>query len=107
MEWSRINNTKVIYAGSSSKHHNPADSPYAMNKFLGEEVCKLYKRSFNSNVEIARFYNVYGPGENIDDKFGNVIGIWKSKIDKGESLPIVGTENKKEILFIYMILSTH
>jgi len=55
------NNVKVIYAGSSSKHHDPSDSPYAMTKFLGEEICKLYKKSFNVNVEIARFYNVYGP----------------------------------------------
>ena len=46
MEWSRINNTKIIYAGSSSKHHNPSDSPYAMYKYLGEEVCKLYRKSF-------------------------------------------------------------
>ena len=38
MEWSRTNNTKIIYAGSSSKHHNPSDSPYAMYKYLGEEV---------------------------------------------------------------------
>ena len=34
---------KVVYAGSSSKHHNPATSPYAMYKFLGEGICKLYK----------------------------------------------------------------
>ena len=51
----------MIYAGSSSKHHDPSDSPYAMTKYLGEEICKLYKKSFNVNVEIARFYNVYGP----------------------------------------------
>jgi len=38
---------KVVYAGSSSKHHNPATSPYAMYKYLGEGVCKLYKESFN------------------------------------------------------------
>ena len=102
MEWSRINNTKVIYAGSSSKHHNPADSPYAMNKFLGEEVCKLYKRSFNSNVEIARFYNVYGPGENVDEKFGNVIGIWSAKIKKNEPIPIVGDgEQKRDFIHVY------
>ena len=43
MEWSRINDTKVVYAGSSSRHHKPSESPYAMYKFLGEEVCKLYK----------------------------------------------------------------
>ena len=49
-------------------------------KYLGEQVCKLYKKSFNVNVQIARFYNVYGPGESIDEKFGNVIGIWRAKV---------------------------
>ncbi len=95
MEWALINNVKVIYAGSSSKHHDPSDSPYAMTKFLGEEICKLYKKSFNVNVEIARFYNVYGPLEPLDEKFGNVIGIWQVKIKKNLPLPIVGDGYQK------------
>jgi UDP-glucose 4-epimerase len=95
MEWAKINNVKVIYAGSCSKHHDPSDSPYAMTKFLGEEICKLYKKSFNVNVEIARFYNVYGPDEPVDEKFGNVIGIWRAKINKNSPLPIVGDGNQK------------
>ena len=61
-----------------------------MTKFLGEEICKLYRKTYNVNVEIARFYNVYGPHATLDEKFGNVIGIWTSKAMKGESLPIVG-----------------
>jgi UDP-glucose 4-epimerase len=101
MEWAKTNNTKVIYAGSSSKHHNPSDSPYAMYKFLGEEICKLYKKSFNVNVEISRFYNVYGPGENIDEKFGNVIGIWSAKIKKNQAIPIVGDgEQKRDFIHV-------
>ena len=75
MEWAKKNNVKVVYAGSSSKHFDPSDSPYAMYKFLGEEVCKLYKKTYDVKVEIARFYNVYGPREVIHEKFGNVIGI--------------------------------
>ncbi len=105
MEWAKKNNIKVVYAGSSSKHHTPSDSPYAMYKFLGEEVCKLYKKSFNVNVEIARFYNVYGPGENIDEKYGNVIGIWTAKIAKGEPLPIVGDgKQKRDFIHVYDIV---
>jgi UDP-glucose 4-epimerase len=101
MEWAKQNNIKVVYAGSSSKHHNPSDSPYAMYKFLGEEVCKLYKNSFNVNVEISRFYNVYGPGENIDEKFGNVIGIWSAKIKKKQPVPIVGDgEQKRDFIHV-------
>lgn len=101
MDWAKINNTKVIYAGSSSKHHDPSDSPYAMYKFLGEQVCMLYKKSYNINVEICRFYNVYGPGENIDEKFGNVIGIWSAKIKKNQPLPIVG-DGKQRRDFIHV-----
>jgi len=95
LEWVRYNHIKLVYAGSSSKHHNPSDSPYATTKYLGEELCKLYRKSYNVDVEIARFYNVYGPGENIDEKFGNVIGIWSYKILKGESLPIIGDGSQK------------
>jgi len=105
MEWAKNNNIKVIYAGSSSKHHNPSDSPYAMYKLLGEEVCKLYRKSFRVNVEIARFYNVYGPGENVDEKYGNVIGIWRAKIAKGEPLPIVGDgKQKRDFIHVFDIV---
>ena len=95
MEWAKKNNVKVIYAGSSSKHHDPSDSPYAMYKFLGEEVCKLYKQSFSVDAEIARFYNVYGPNETLDEVHGNVIGIWQTKIKKGLPVPIVGDGNQR------------
>lgn len=102
MKWAKKNKVKVLYAGSSSKHHDPSDSPYAMYKFLGEEVCKLYKKSFKVNVEISRFYNVYGPGENIDEKFGNVIGIWSAKIQKKEPIPIVGDgEQKRDFIHVF------
>ena len=73
---------------SSSKHHDPSIL-YAMYKFLKRKSVN-YMKSFNVNVEIARFYNVYGPNENLDEVNGNVIGIWRSKIKKGEPLPIVG-----------------
>ena len=76
-----------------------------MYKFLGEEVCKLYKDSYNVNVEIARFYNVYGPGENVDERYGNVIGIWRSMIIKGEPLPIVGDgEQRRDFIHVYDIV---
>jgi UDP-glucose 4-epimerase len=85
----------VIYAGSSSKHHDPSDSPYAMTKFLGEEICKLYKKSFNVNVEIARFYNVYGPGEIVDGDWAAVIGKWRQQVRDGEPITIVGNGEQK------------
>ena len=95
MEWALHNDVEVVYAGSSSKHHDPSDSPYAMFKYLGEEVCKLYKKTYHVGVQIARFYNVYGPNESLDIIEGNVIGIWRGLIEKYEGeksriLKIVG-----------------
>jgi len=95
LEWAKNNCEKLIYAGSSSRHHDHYSSPYATTKYLGEELCKLYKNSYNLDIEIARFYNVYGPNEPVDEKFGNVIGIWRHKLKMGESLPIVGDGNQR------------
>tara|TARA_B100000945_G_scaffold282873_1_gene251581 strand:- start:947 stop:1807 length:861 start_codon:yes stop_codon:yes gene_type:complete len=101
LEWAKKQNVKVIYAGSSSKHHDPSDSPYAMTKFIGEEVCKLYKKTYNVNVEISRFYNVYGPYATLDEKFGNVIGIWLSQAMRGKSLTIVGDgEQRRDFIHV-------
>ena len=106
MEWAKQNKVKVIYAGSSSKHHDPSDSPYAMTKFLGEEVCKLYKKSYDVDVEISRFYNVYGPYEPLDEKFGNVMGIWRCKAKEGKPLPIVGNgEQRRDFTHVDDIVS--
>lgn len=90
LEFARKSGAKVIYAGSSSKWHNPYQSPYAAYKYLGEEVCKLYKITYGMDVEIARFYNVYGPKEIVDGDMAALIGIWRDQISKGKSLTIVG-----------------
>ena len=95
MEWARHNNVKVVYAGSSSKHHDPTISPYAMYKYLGEEVCKLYKKTFEVDVEICRFYNVYGPKEIVDGDWAAVIGIWRNQVNNSKKITIVGDGNQR------------
>ena len=95
LDWAIKNSTKVIYSGSSSRHHNPHNSPYALYKFLGEEICEMYKKNFNLDVEIARFYNVYGPYEILNGTWAAVIGLWRKQIKEGKKLTIVGDGNQK------------
>lgn len=90
LELARESKSKVIYAGSSSKHHNPYQSPYATYKYLGEEVCKMYKISYLMNIEIARFYNVYGPNEIVEGDWAPVTGIWRNQINNNLPITIVG-----------------
>lgn len=89
-EFARLSNAKIVYSGSSSKWHNPYQSPYAACKHLGEEVCKMYKITYGMDIEIVRFYNVYGPGEIIDGDWAAVIGKWRRQIRDGEPITIVG-----------------
>lgn len=89
-EWAKHNDVKIVYAGSSSKHHDPTISPYAMYKYLGEEVFKLYKKTYDVDVEICRFYNVYGPGEVVEGDWAAVVGIFRRQVRDGLPITIVG-----------------
>lgn len=89
-EWAILNDIKVIYAGSSSKWHDPHQSPYACFKYMGEEIVKMYKKVYNLNAEITRFYNVYGPNEIIYGDWAAVIGIWRKQIMNNEPITIIG-----------------
>lgn len=89
-EWARLNNVKVIYAGSSSRWHNPYQSPYACFKHMGEEVIRMYKKTYGLKAEIVRFYNVYGPTEIVDGDWAAVIGLWRRQVRDKEPITIVG-----------------
>ena len=90
VEYALRNKSKLIYSGSSSRHHNPLLSPYAMSKHMGEEWIKMYKNVYGLNAEIVRFYNVYGEGELVDSHMAAVIGLWRAAVKNGEPIKIHG-----------------
>jgi UDP-glucose 4-epimerase len=89
-EWAKINKVKVVYAGSSSKWCDSTLSPYATYKKIGEDILKMYKKVYNCDFEITRFYNVYGPNELVDGQWSALIGIWRKQVQSGLPLTIVG-----------------
>ena len=100
-DFARQTKTKVIYSGSSSRWHNPHISPYACYKHVGEEICKMYRTSFNTDIEIVRFYNVYGPHEIVDGDWAAVIGVWRRQVRDGQPLTIVGDgEQRREFTHV-------
>ena len=90
LEHARKYNIPVIYAGSSSKHHNLYGSPYAWSKYGGEELCKLYSEVYDLNTTICRFYNVYGPHHIITGDYATVIGIFEKQMKDNDSLTVTG-----------------
>lgn len=101
VEYAYHNKSKLIYAGSSSRHHNPMLSPYALTKHMGEEWIKMFKEVYGLNAEIARFYNVYGPGELVGSDMAAVIGIWRHAISNGEPILIHGDgEQRRDFTYV-------
>jgi len=95
LEYARKNNTPVIYAGSSSKHHGLYGSPYAWSKYGGEELCKLYSEVYGLNTTICRFYNVYGSNHIRTGTYATVIGIFENQYLNGNPLTIVGDGSQR------------
>jgi len=81
---------QLIYAGSSSYYGDPMNSPYAFSKHKGEELCTLFHRLYDCNVTIARFFNVYGPGQVSEGQFGTVIGLWEKAYRDNRVLEVTG-----------------
>ncbi len=76
------------------------DTPYQITKLLGELYCNFFHNYYKLPVAIARYFNVYGPGE-IPGAYRNVIPnfIWWALQKK--PLPITGTgEETRDFTFV-------
>ena len=100
-EYARKNNTKVVYAGSSTFHHGLYSSPYAWSKFSGEELCKLYSSVYDLSTAICRFYNVYGPHQLEEGDYSTVIGIFEKQYREGKPLTMTANgEQRRDFTYI-------
>lgn len=68
---------------------NP-DSPYAMQKKIGEDYCNYYSVKFGLNCKILRYFNVYGDRMIPGGQYAQAIRIFLSNYEKGEPFRIFG-----------------
>jgi UDP-glucose 4-epimerase len=76
------------------------DTPYQITKLLGELYCNFYHNYYGLPVAIARYFNVYGPGE-IPGAYRNVIPNFIYWALHKKPLPITGTgEETRDFTFV-------
>ena len=92
LEWVRELDSKprMIFAGSSSVHSGKLKNPYTFSKYVADDLCLLYKKHFDVDVSICRFYNVYGPHQLTEGEYCTVVGIFERQYKNKESLTITG-----------------
>ena len=105
LEWARNKKCKVIYAGSSSVHSGHYENPYTFSKVMGDELCMAYKKMFDVDVKVCRFYNVYGPHQLTEGEYCTVIGIFEKQFEEGVELTITGDgEQRRDFTHVYDIV---
>jgi len=76
------------------------DTPYQINKLVGELYCNYFHDYYKLPVAIARYFNVYGPGE-VPGRYRNVIPNFFWWAMHGQPLPITGTgEETRDFTFV-------
>ena len=76
---------RVVFAASSSAYGDtpelpkvetmPANplSPYALQKYAGEQYCRLYTNLYGLETVSLRYFNVFGPRQNPESEYAAVI----------------------------------
>ena len=93
---------KLIYAASCSCYGSPKNfpisedekidiqHPYGLTKFLGEELVLKYATIFNMPNISFRFFNVYGPRQNMSGQYSAVFGSFLRQKKTSKPLTVVG-----------------
>ena len=91
---------RVVYSASSSAYGNtdilptPEDaptnplSPYGLQKYVGEQYCKMFSEVYGLDTVSLRYFNVYGERMLLEGAYCLVLGIFAQKMLQGKSLTI-------------------
>ena len=93
---------KIIYAASSSSYGIPDNYPttekadirpqypYALTKYMGEELVLHWSQTYNIPAISLRLFNVYGPRSRTTGAYGAVFGVFLSQKIHNKPYTVVG-----------------
>lgn len=93
---------RLVYAASSScygipdKYPTPETTParpmypYALTKYLGEQIALHWGQVYKIPVVSLRFFNVYGPRARTSGTYGAVFGVFLKQKLAGQPFTVVG-----------------
>jgi UDP-glucose 4-epimerase len=104
---------RFVYVASSSCYGIPdvyptpettaADPryPYALTKYLGEQLVMHWAKVYQLPCVSVRFFNVYGPRARTSGTYGAIFGVFLAQLLAGKPLTIVGDgEQTRDFTFV-------
>lgn len=93
---------RIVYSASSSAYGDQSVqpyvetmkthpmSPYGLQKFIGEEYCRLFSSLYGLKTVSLRYFNVYGPLMDPEGAYALVIGKFLKQRKENQPLTICG-----------------
>jgi len=121
LEACRENKVKrFVFASSSSvygevKHFPEKESfslkpisPYALSKLTGEYYCKIFSLHFGLPAIVLRYFNVFGPRQNLDDEYAVVIPKFINCLLNNQPPPIFGNgRQSRDFTFVQNVVEAN
>jgi UDP-glucose 4-epimerase len=105
--------TRLVYTASSSCYGIPSSYPtpetapadcrypYALTKYLGEQLVMHWAQVYGLPAVSVRFFNVYGPRARTSGTYGAVFGVFLAQLLAQQPLTIVGDgEQTRDFTFV-------
>ena len=86
---SSVYGNNVVFPTAEDSKKNPI-SPYALQKSIIEEYCKLYYELYGLKSVCLRYFNVFGPRQAGSGPYANVISSWCEKAIKHNEIRVDG-----------------
>jgi nucleoside-diphosphate-sugar epimerase len=93
---------RLVFAGSSSEYGDtptlpkredmPSSplSPYALQKVMGTEYCRMFTRLYGFETVVVRYFNVFGPRQDPSSPYSGVISVFSTALIEGRQPTIYG-----------------
>ncbi|MFC1517601.1 NAD-dependent epimerase/dehydratase family protein [Candidatus Margulisiibacteriota bacterium] len=104
---------KFIYASSMSVYGEQAEQPvnesattnpksfYAIGKLASEQYLKIFQDTYGLKTTALRLFNVYGPGQNMENLRQGMLSIYLSLALKNKNVTVKGSaERYRDFIYI-------
>jgi UDP-glucose 4-epimerase len=104
---------RLVYAGSSSAYGDTPTlpkredmptapkSPYALQKLVGEQYCRMFTELYGFETVTTRYFNVFGPRQDPGSPYSGVISLFATAVLAGKQ-PIIYGDGEQTRDFTYI-----
>ncbi len=83
-------------------------SPYALQKLVGEQYCRLFAELFGMETVSLRYFNIFGPRQDPKSQYAAVVPLFITAVKDGEPATIFGDgEQTRDFTYVQNVVEAN